>query len=498
MKLFSKITQIGIQILLAAALLACSRFIEGDVFLDKNANNIKDQGEPVIAGIPFNVTRNQEAPKTYVTDAEGHFVVATSINEVDINYCVEVTNDNLNAFKATATESAKQLKMLEASPSPSPEACRMIVGKPDCEDVNCCDETFCKDAAICQEDDDCAKNSDGKPDCSDADCCDESECDGAEACETDEDANACPKDGSGNPKCDDSRCSSEAYCNTYSVKANQACDTTRLAKLTMTLNVPLSVDYTSRVAELSEAASGPVSVGDKFGIEIIYPSSCRFEAYNLPAALTPIGLGDAFNASTRQLLLDKAIANQPYQVIPQDSPPFGHDQLHTYVLRLEATGIEGVTDGAITIQPALTCPDGKSVNARANRISFKDAPAETNPAAFTVKAALAPECPAFGETAKLTTTIEAQDVAAFSTAVYTLHISGESQMEIDSMPSQCADKGDKIECAMDTLHLNQKSEFSIEYTMKDSVAIPTPMTFTPYLESEGAQFSAETIACQYP
>ena len=61
---------------------------------------MKDQGEPAISGISIRALSARRKPRgIYVTDADGHSVVATSINEVDINYRVEVTTDNLMHLK---------------------------------------------------------------------------------------------------------------------------------------------------------------------------------------------------------------------------------------------------------------------------------------------------------------------------------------------------------------------------------------------------------------
>lgn len=483
--------------LLAASLCACSRYIEGDVFLDKNANNVKDHDEPAIAGIPFTVTRNDATLQTAETDSDGHFFVATGINDVDVNFCVQVRAEDVSAFQAADSETPKALKALEASPEASSEACPFIVGKPDCNNKNCCDNALCAQAAVCEEENSCSKKSDGKPDCGDPDCCDDSACSEDSACEEKEDENACPKDKGGNPDCDDSRCSAEAACNTYTVKPMQACDKSKASQLTMKLNVPVAVDYATRVGKLSEVRTGPVAVGDKFGIEITYPSSCAFEPYALPKAFAPIGLGKAFDASNHELLLAKAILEQPSQVMRQDVPTFGHDKLHTYVLRLEVVGEEGQKDGEIKIQPTVSCPDGKKVLAGANVISFSSAAGQ--PAApFSLDAGLVPGCPELGEIATLKTLIEAQDPATYANATYTVFLGGESHLTIDSMPSQCLDKGATIECAMDTLHLGTKSEFSIKFKMADSVSEPTTVSFTSQIEADGAQVTDTAILCNYP
>lgn len=495
MKLITLLHKLTLPLLLMASLGACSRYIEGDVFLDKNANNVKDHDEPAIAGMPFTVTRDEATLQTAETDSDGHFLVATSINDVDVNFCVKVRAEDVSAFQAADPETPKALKALEASPEASSEACPLIVGKPDCNNKNCCDNALCADAEVCEEEEDsCSKKSDGKPDCSDPDCCDDSACSEDSACE-EEDEDACPKDKSGNPDCDDSRCSAEAACNTYSVQPMQACDKTKASQLKMRLNVPVAVDYATRVGQLNEVRTGPVAVGDKFGIEITYPSSCSFEPYALPKAFAPIGLGKAFDAATRELRLGEAILAQPSQVIRQDAPPFGHDKLHTYVLRLEVIGEEGQKDGEIKIQPTVSCPDGKKIPASANVVTFSSAPPA---AAFSLDAGLVPGCPELGEIATLKTMIEAQDPATYAAATYTVFLGGESHLTIDSMPSQCQDKGTSIECAMDTLHLGAKSEFSIKFKMAESVADPTTVSFTSQIEADGVQVTDAAILCSYP
>lgn len=449
-----------------------------------------------MAGIPFTVTRNNATSQSGTTDSEGHFFVTMGINDLDVNYCVKVNPEAISGSDAKALEGSKALKSAETNPDETSKTCPLIVGKPDCNNENCCDHSLCANASVCEnKTDSCSKNSDGEPDCSDIDCCDESACSDAADCKKEEDA--CPKNSSGNPDCNDSRCSTEAACNTYSVQSLQACDTTKAAVLTMKLDVPVAMDYASRVGKLEESPVGPVSVGDKFGIEISYPASCTFDPYILPAALVPTGLAGSFNKSNHELLLDKAILEQPSQVIHQDSPPFGHDKLDIFVLRLEAISNDGIGDGKVKIQPTLTCPDGKQVRANANIISFGSNPSPATPA-FSINSEISPACPALGESATFRSFIQAQDAADFSTATYKLFLSGESHLTINSMPSQCEDKGTTIECNMNTLHLGALADFSINFTMADSIVDPTTITFTSQLEANGEQFSATTIDCNYP
>lgn len=496
MRLISLLRKLVLSLLLMASLGACSRYIEGDVFLDKNANNIKDRDEPAIAGMPFTVTRNDATLQIAETDAEGRFLVATSINDVDVTFCAKVRPEDVSAFQAADPETPKALKALETSSEASSGFCPLIVGKPDCNNKNCCNNAQCSDSEVCEEEGNaCSKKSDGKPDCSDPDCCEDSACSEDSACEEKKDENACPKNKSGKPDCDDSRCSAEAACNTYSVQPMQACDKTKASQLKMRLNVPVAVDYTTRVTQVDEVWTGPVAVGDKFGIEISYPSSCSFEPYVLPKAFAPIGLDNAFNAATRELRLGEAILAQPSQVIRRDAPPFGHDKLHTYVLRLEVVGEEGQKGGAIKIQPIVSCPDGKKVAASANVVSFSSA---TPVPAFSLDAGIIPGCPELGEMVTLKTLIEAQDPAIYADAAYTLFLGGESHLTIDSMPSQCQDKGATIECAMDTLHLGTKSEFSIKFKMAESVGGPTTVSFTAQIEADGIQVTDTAILCHYP
>ena len=498
MKLKTFLSKITLPLLIVASCCACSRFIEGDVFLDKNANNVRDHGEPVVAGIPFTVTRNNATSKTGITDAEGHFSVTMGINDLDANYCVKVSPEAISDLQTKSFEQNKALKSLETKSEATSDTCPFIVGKPDCTNVNCCDQPLCSDAKACEnEADSCTKNSDGDPDCSDADCCDESACSDAVGCKDKSDPNACPKDSGGNPDCHDSRCSAESACNTYSVQPMQACDTTKAAVLTMNLDVPVAMDYSSRIAALDEALVGPISVGDKFGIEISYPASCSFDPYTLPAAFAPVGLAGAFNKSNHELSLDKAILAQPSQVIHQDSPPFGHDKLDTYILRLEAVGTDGVIDGKIKVQPKLTCPDGKQVQASVNIVSF-DSESQSDAPAFSINSEISPSCPALGESATFRNFIQAQDATGFSAATYKLSLSDESLLTINSIPSQCEHKGATIECDMSTLHIGTIADFSVNFTMADSVAEPTKITFTSQLDANGESFTAPAIDCNYP
>ncbi|MCE9624242.1 MAG: hypothetical protein K8R69_02125, partial [Deltaproteobacteria bacterium] len=128
-----------LYVLLAASLCGCSRYVEGDVFLDKNANNVRDFGESVVSGMPFTVTRNASALKTGVTDAVGHFLVPVDSTDIGSNYCVQVSSADVAAMYVVPTGDSKALAIVNATPAPTPQAtadaCPTIVGHPDCDNA---------------------------------------------------------------------------------------------------------------------------------------------------------------------------------------------------------------------------------------------------------------------------------------------------------------------------------------------------------------------------
>ncbi|MFO1464262.1 MAG: hypothetical protein U1F66_10845 [bacterium] len=479
---------------IGVSLAACSRYIEGDVFLDKNGNNVKDLGEGVLANIPFTVTVNNAALDSGVSDGGGHFRVPMDLGANDGNYCVQVSSPELQAAEAKSLQAGKALQNAEATPEPTAKVCpNNGLGRPDCSNENCCDNAQCTHASVCEQKNSCAKTSDGKPDCSDPDCCGESACASASACESKKDDNACPKDKSGNPDCNDSRCSEDAACHTRTVKSMQACDKAKATAMTMVLDVPVALNYSERVAKVKNVVSAPVSVGDKVGVEITYPSSCDFDPYVLPAAFVPVNIGDAYNAATHELFLAKAVAERPSQLINRDSPPFGHDELFTYVLPLKVVGDETLVDSDYTIQPTVTCPDGKKVSASATVIRVAASQS------FALSSEISPACPALGETATITAEIANHSSRTYSEATYSVTVAGgEGALSLEALPSQCRNKGTEVECDLPALPPDAKTEIAFSYTMASSLAKPTAITFSPKLMVDGVKFSDSAISCNYP
>jgi len=477
--------------LVLALLGACSRLIEGDVFLDKNANNVKDAGEEVISGIPFTVTKDNANFKNGTTDPTGHYSIVMANGQTDGNYCVQISDKDIAAIDATRLANSKALQAVAATPEPTSQACPLNgAGRPDCNDKNCCDNALCAEATICkdQASNACSKTSDGKPDCTDSDCCDQSECSSADACKSKTDANACPKDKSGAAQCSDSRCADDPSCHTLTVKSRQACDKSKSTSMTLTLDVPVAVDYSTRVAKISKTLDAPANAGDKVGIEVTYPSSCTFDPYNLPSAFLPLGLGDAYNATTHELSLSKAVADKPSQLIGQDSPPFGHDALFTYLLVLEVVGDDSLQDSDVTIQPTLTCPDGKKVSASATLIHLKASKS------YSLSSEISPKCPNVGETATISASVESHAAKGFADAIYTLSIGGESHITLGALPSECKDKGSSIECDLSGF-AGTKADLSFPVTLEDT---PAAFTFSPKLVVDGIQFTDSVISCNNP
>lgn len=487
--LLSKLFHYSILLL---SLSACSRFIEGDVFLDKNGNNLRDAGESVVAGMPFTVMKDNAVFKTGVTDSLGHFSVVLGNSANDGNYCVQVDKEDVAAVKSKDLSAGKALQSESDTPEPTADVCPLNgLGRPDCSNEKCCDNAVCAQAQICKDNndddkDECSKDKDGEPDCTDSDCCDESECKDDSACKKEEDKNACPKDKDGAPNCDDSRCEDEPECKTYTVKSGQTCDKIKSTAMVLALDVPVAMDYETRVAKVEKRVSSPAERGDKVGIEITFPSSCTFDPYVLPAAVVPQGLGEAYNVTTRELFLAKAIANIPSQLITRDTAPFGHDALYTYVMSLQVEGDDSLKDSEVTIQPTLTCPDGKKVSASANVISLKASQT------YTVAAEISPKCPQVGESATISAKLEAKAEQGFSDAVFTLAIGGESHISLGSIPSFCKNKGESLECDLSSGASGSKAELDFQFTLEED---SSTVSFSPRLDVAGSQFTDTAIIC---
>ena len=277
-------------------------------------------------------------------------------------------------------------------------------------------------------------------------------------------------------------CSKRSFLSTSAPsKRTEACEYTRLAKLTMTLDIPLSMGFfTSRsraVDRRSPASlSSEINSASKSSILLLAASSlmpCRRVS---PRSVRLMPSMSTTHEVRRSI---KRSPTNPIKRIRKIRRPSVMTRLHTYVLRLEVASNEGLTDGAITMQPVLTCPDGKTARPERTEslLRMRLAGTVSNFSVFG-ECDAEPEAPAFGESATLEDFDWTRRISPhfLHRHLYTLfdRAVNTSISSIDSMPSQCQEKDEKIECALDTLDVDKKSEFSIDFTMTHSVAIPVP------------------------
>lgn len=467
----SKFFRSILPLLLLATLCACSRYIEGGVYLDKNGNNVKDIGEPNISGIQYSVTGDGTAVNSGVTDADGKFLVALESSKIDVNYCVSV-------------DSAAGLVF----PANSPAGKSLATAAEDDEG---------------DKNDECKKLANGQPDCTDDDCCDFSQCKDASACEADptpeptKDPDACPTDSNDKPLCSDSRCDDEPACITHTVKSMQACDKTKTTELTMQLDVPVAVDYSTRLGKI-EKTSQSAKVGDTIGLEIVFPKSCTFKPFTLPKSLQ-VSLGAAYDSVTREVFLAKAVTERPSQLFYNDTPRFGHDELVTYLLPVQVIGGGASGDEEIQLQPKLSCPDGKEVASNLQVILIQSGNSSgSSDGAYELSSEVTGECPELGESGVLISSIEHKNGEGMAESSYSLTIAGGANyVSLEDLPEFCHQVGPTIECDIESSSSLTKLGLSFNFKVSESIPKPATITFTPKLELNGAVYNEAPISCSY-
>ncbi len=429
--------------LLLASLCACSRYIEGDVYLDKNSNNIKDLGEPAIYGIQYSVTQNGSTVNSGVTDPDGHFSVLLDSSKIDVNYCISVNSQGELNFP----QAPKGSKALDATVDEEDET-------PDPEETPDADETP----------------------------------------EAEEDKDACPKKSDGQPNCSDSRCDDEPACDTYTVKSMQACDKTKTTELIMKLDVPVAVDYSSRLGKI-EKSEKTVQVGDVVGLEFVFPKSCTFQPFILSKALE-VSIGNAFDPMTREVFLAKAIAERPSQLFYNDTPRFGHDELITYLLPATVVGAE---DQEIQIQPKLKCPDGKEVLSNAQVLHIGSAPGGGDTEAYELSSEISGGCPELGESGLLSILIKDTAGQGIAESTYSVAISGAgSYLSFEDLPGFCHYQSSAVDCALEAAPMLSQLGLAFNFTVSESIPKPANVIFTPKLKVDETEIDGTPLSCSYP
>lgn len=365
MKIFSKFLRTLYPALCFVLLSACTGQIQGDIFLDQNGNNLKDGTEVSLAEVPFTVTLDDSTYTTGTTDTNGQYFVTLDSLNLNGNYCVKI--DSLDMVLINQSVKPSAIKHMETDGTCPVD----LNGDPDCTHTECCSNVACESADICQEDE-------------------------TETESTTEDSDQCPSDDKGAPICTDSRCANQSACqtDTITIKPMEACGQLSGSGTAMTLNVPVTLDYSTRVNKISKTHPNPVYVGDTITVDIVYSSSCVFELYNLPPAFLPQNAGDTFNTITGELSLERLIRQNISKIDTQDRPPFGHDKLYSYPLVLKVVGSEGLEDTEQLIQPSLICPDKTTVQASATKINIKADPCDSEED---------PECSPLVESANMAT-----------------------------------------------------------------------------------------------
>ncbi len=455
---------------------ACSQQIQGKVFLDQNGNNVGDQGELAISGVPYTVTLNDKTYSTGVTQTGGNYSVILDKMNSDGTYCVKVDSATTLSQKSASLNKPSTPKLLTDDSSSSGVCSMNDQDTPNCNDEDCCDEPECESASVCQQD----ENDDDETD-----------------------SNVCPTDANNQPDCDDSRCASRSACNQdkRTVKPMEACGEMAKTSLVMNLDVPISVDYSSRIEKIDPATPITAKLGDLIEVDIIYPSSCTFDLYTLPAVFYPEGLKGFYNEITREFSLDQAVTKNISRLRKIDKTPFGHDPLFIYTLYLRIVQEPETGSAEYVMQPSLICPDGQSVKSSAPTILMgegADALGNEADADISLLSEISPHCPPAGDSATLLTELTNPTSTPLSQVSVKIPLGeGGDFLSLTDFSDECIQKADALECEIGSMPASAKKTIYMDFQMDDTVPVGSSVKLAPEW-SVGETVYADTIlTCGY-
>lgn len=313
---------------------ACGSAIEGEIFLDANNDLERNDGEVLLANLPFSITLDDIDYKTGQTNASGTF-------EIDVDdtgtYCITVNNNDLLTSSSTLVVSEFLTDIDEFH--------EQLVNFPVLELEDSTNSESCSDGLD--------NDNDGDIDCDDSDCSAESACSSS--------------DGSTDDSSDDSDS------DTTTIESGKVCKESSGG--TLEIDVPISIDYSAKVSDLDNETINVNRDSDSVSITFQFPKDCTFNTFNLPDFLiladsdiqadavsgTEIDLNEAIDqleAENVNLCTTQTVLKRHQNPLKSCPIPFAVD----------TTQVLGDTTGTFT--PTVFCPDDKDVSLPTFTISY--------------------------------------------------------------------------------------------------------------------------------
>lgn len=346
-----------------AVLAGCAGEISGKVFLDKNSNNIKDEGEPGLGRVLYRVTVDGAHYKAGSTGDDGTFTVSKESSGV---YCVVVESsaseymnpdtfplvENLNAGKSVGKAASSADDDSEES---SDKTCMFSA---DCPPKESCKNGIC--SPICSE----------NKDCDTGETCYEKTC--VTICDTNKD---CPS----GQTCNNEKCGKGGGTTTSSgstaplppTRSLQNCARVEGYAGKATIDVPVAIDLPLSIATVPQPSEKTVKAGEKFSVEVYYPRLCKLLNLKITEHLSPadkqfIAPGNAFNLP---LLQEKTQKTREKDAIV--SYDLTADVMIPAALELVAEPEIDKDEISLTLEPKAICPDNKTKSLHTQKIIIK-------------------------------------------------------------------------------------------------------------------------------
>ena len=420
---------------------ACTGTLSGNVFLDKDGDNQQDDDESQVANVTYTVSLDDAELSSEKTDLEGSYYV---ILETPGTYCIDISDEALMISSSASTSPA----VIQAKADTAESATLSI------EDSET--ETTSEEADTTTDSDDTADDT---------------------TTET--------------PASEDT----EDTQDTGVVSSGHVCDTPQ--GITLEMDVPIAVDYTSAIKALETPPQRTVSPGDLFTVDVQFPQSCTFKLLYLPSSLTPnlpSSASAAYDAVTGQFNFNTAIAAAG--TLPTSTPlAINSDPLKTYSLALTVdSDIASLESQNVSIAPSVVCPNAATVALKSHSIEIN------SDGAFEVEQSMTSDTDpvSYGSKITITTVVRNETEVNYDAEHLDLTITTTNVTAMTALnTTQCSSKGQAVACSF-ALAGGSAVTLTNTYFLPETLENTTTFTTTAELavESNGtaATYEGDTIS----
>lgn len=448
--------------------------VTGAVFLDKNGNKRLDGGEDRLANLGFTLSKEDEEIERSKTDKNGMFFI--EVEESGIEYCVEVSETNLNAADFTrvvATRSFIDQVFNQTLAMGLSSALNLISFIPELQAQVQQVESLCNNNI----DDD----RDGSADCLDSDCRENEACTRKEICNDNID-----NDSDGRVDCLDSDCNSDDACNdddstgsdvddeetiTLTVEEGKACN--RLEGGELKLDVPISLDFKGLISGI-EKENFTKSRTETFTFDLFYPESCTLKSATIPSFLAPLNQDIetlAYSEDTNQFHFQKAVdvaSEQANNCLRANIENPTQDNIRKCSFNFIVKNDGSVGDRSGSLKTQAVCPDGTSVDTPEVAVKVDGA---DDFEIIQTEVDVNGGDPEAGDTMRVSTRVKNNSLIDFAAADMTLKITTPSNVngrELSVSPVPCEQKSNIFECSFD-ISSGEEVTFITDFTLPENI-----------------------------